>query len=70
MTVQFKVCKGVCKESLPIIGCNFYRKRNSRGMGVEGFNDTCIRCLGGRPRGKRITEEVWNTYERKKRRLT
>ncbi len=35
-----------CRRNLLIGGHNFVRKPNSQGMGVEGFENKCKRCMG------------------------
>lgn len=41
--MPFKRCPN-CRKSLQIGGHNFKRKWESRGLGLEGFEDICIRC--------------------------
>lgn len=49
---RIKKCQGKCKERLIVAGMNFYWLPSKK-----GFDDTCIQCRGGKPRGKRVTEK-------------
>lgn len=52
---SFKKCTQ-CKEELMIAGNCFYRLEKDKGL--EGFDEICIKCRGGRHRG-RVTKEMY-----------